>query len=107
MLQLAEAEAELDAMTKDRDELQAAVDELEEKVIYLVDRIVLHIYHVCGHQALWRRHHFEMIYTYSLYILLSKVSSITKTATVAALLTFLQVFARLSLLPLCVIECRH
>lgn len=41
MLQLAEAEAELDAMTKDRDELQAVVDELEEKVIYLVDRIVI------------------------------------------------------------------
>ena len=36
MLQLAEAEAELDAMTKDRDELQAAVDELEEKVIILL-----------------------------------------------------------------------
>ena len=32
LLQLAEAEAELDAMTKDRDELQVVVDELEEKV---------------------------------------------------------------------------
>ena len=31
-LQMAEAETELDAMTKDRDELQAVVDELEEKV---------------------------------------------------------------------------
>lgn len=41
MLQLAEAEAELDAMTKHRDELQAVVDELEEKVMYVVDRIVL------------------------------------------------------------------
>lgn len=40
MLQLAEAEAELDAMTKDRDELQGIVDELEEKVICLADRSV-------------------------------------------------------------------
>ena len=30
--QLAEAEGELDEMTKNRDELQAVVDELEEKV---------------------------------------------------------------------------
>lgn len=32
VLQLAEAEAELDAMTKDRDELQLTVEKLEEKV---------------------------------------------------------------------------
>ena len=36
MVQLAEAEAELDAMTKDRDELQAVVDELQEKVTHLL-----------------------------------------------------------------------
>ena len=36
MMQLAEAEAELDAMTKDRDELQAVVDELQEKVTHLL-----------------------------------------------------------------------
>ena len=34
VLQLAEAEAELDAMTKGRDELQLVVEELEEKVTH-------------------------------------------------------------------------
>lgn len=41
MLQLAEAEAELDGMTKDRDELQAVVDELEEKVTVLLTHACL------------------------------------------------------------------
>ena len=34
MVQLAEAEVELDAMTKDRDELEAVVAELQEKVTH-------------------------------------------------------------------------
>ena len=43
LLQLAEAEAELDEMTKSRDELQALVEELEEKVMHL------HLTHLLTH----------------------------------------------------------
>ena len=52
--QLAEAEGELDEMTKNRDELQAVVDELEEKVQQLdLERVpalvptMLYPKHVC------------------------------------------------------------
>ena len=78
MLQLAEAEAELDAMTKDRDELQAVVDELEEKVICLVDTSVLCIYGACGQQPLCCWHHFGMI----LHTCLKQVSSNFRAASV-------------------------
>ncbi len=52
--QLAEAEGELDEMTKHRDELQAVVEELEEKVqpsdlkgVPTLDTILLHLWHEC------------------------------------------------------------
>jgi len=38
---LAEAEAELDEMTGNRDELQGVVEELEEKVMHLANAILL------------------------------------------------------------------